>query len=344
LTAPQNILFIRLSSIGDIILTTPVVRCVREKFPEATISFVIKKEYYSLIQHNPHIQHIYTYEKKKGEKNWRKLCKELKNKKFDWIVDLHRNLRSLYLKQILGRVFTTTYNKLIYARTMLVLFGVDLYKSPKLVMLRYFEAVEKLHISYDNLGTEIIYNQQDEDFTRDVMTREGIDLTKEIITICPSASFTNKRWLPERFAAVGDLLIENYQCQIVFLGGKSDYELCNQIRTMMKNQSYNLAGKLPLLSSAKLLKISKLVLSNDSGMMHLAQSQKRPVVAIFGSTVKQLGYFPIPNNSEIAEVHLPCRPCTHIGQNKCPKKHFKCMKEVSIELVLSKIKKLLAIC
>jgi lipopolysaccharide heptosyltransferase II len=332
---PENILIARLSSIGDIILTTPLVRCVRLKYPDARISFLVKKKFASLVINNPHINEVLTYNDSAGKSELARITREIKHKRFDWFIDIHKSLRTSYIRLNIRFPELTSYNKRILLRTLLIRLGINRFKSVKPVYLKYFEAVESQGVEYDNLGTEVFFSTGDALFVDTLLHTEGFSEKKKLIVICPGASFANKQWLPDRFAEVADSLRCNTDNKIVLLGGPADVTLCDGIISQMKSNAVNFAGKLSLLQSAALLKKSSLVITNDSGMMHLAQSQKRPVVAIFGATSRELGFFPLPENSTVVEKELTCRPCTHKGLNHCPKKHFNCMKLISTADVIN---------
>ena len=329
MTEVNKILVIRFSSIGDIILTTPVLRMLRKAFPEAQIDFVIKKQFSELLKHDPHITNLIEFDQTNGFSELKILKKKIRAEKYDLLIDLHRNLRSLFLKFSSGVLFKTVYHKHLLKRFFLVNFHLNFYKAVKPVYIRYFEAVRKAGINYDGGGTEITVPENYSIQIKEKLTEENLVDYQELVIICPGASFSNKRLTPECFIEIADQLAGKYQVKIAFAGGRQDAEICAYIGSMMKNKSFSFAGKLSLLQTASLLKQSSLVITNDSGLMHLAQAVKRPVVAIFGPTTRELGFFPLPENSRVVEKELYCRPCTSKGLNYCPKKHFRCMKDIS---------------
>ena len=337
---PTNILIARLSSIGDIILTSPLVRVVRETFPQARISFLVKKEFASLVLHNPNIDQVIVFDKAGGRGALKLLRKRVTIEKFDWFIDLHNNLRTNYLKLFLRFPEVSTYSKQSLRRWLLVKFGKNAFREARPVYLRYFDAVSHRNLRYDKQGTEVFFPSIETINLEKKLASDGIDPTRPVYVICPGASFSNKQWIPERFGAVADILVEDKQAQIVFLGGLNDYALCAEIAASMKYKALNYAGECSLLGSAALLGKASVVLTNDSGMMHLAQSQNTPVVAIFGPTTKELGFFPITVKSWVVEKDVPCRPCTTKGLNYCPKKHFNCMKLIETTDILKALKDL----
>jgi lipopolysaccharide heptosyltransferase II len=329
----DKILVVRLSSIGDIILTTPLLRSLKTRYPEAHITFMVKKQYQELLMHSPYIDELITFNSKEGFKGLWKIKQYLKQQHFDIFIDIHKNWRSRFLRLGLGAKKITSYSKLIFKRTLLIWFKIDLYRRMIPVYKRYFDSVRDLGIQYDGKGTEIFVEPENIQKIRDTLTRAGYGYDVPLVTICPSATYFNKRWLPERFIETANHLITEKSVFVVVHGGPEDRELCEMISSGIGERAINLAGTLSLVESAALLQLSKLVIANDSGLLHMAQSRKVPVVGIYGPTTRQLGYFPIQDNSTVIETCVSCRPCTHNGLDHCPKKHFLCMKNITTESV-----------
>jgi lipopolysaccharide heptosyltransferase II len=329
-----KILVVRLSSIGDIILTTPLLRSLREKYPQARISFLIKKPFADLLTYSPYINELITFDKKEGFRGLRRIKHQLKEQHFDVYLDIHKNWRSRYLRLGLGVKLATTYPKYILRRTLMIWFKINLYQKTNPVYLRYFESVRRLNIHYDGKGTDIHIPSEATVKVKDTLFNLGFRFDRPLVIICPGATYFNKRWKSEGFTEVARYLVHKKSAFIIIHGGKEDTGLCKGIADAIGSGATSLAGKLSLTDSAALLRLSSLVIANDSGLLHLAQSQKRPVVGIYGPTTRELGFFPIEQNSTVVEVSLPCRPCTPKGLNKCPKKHFRCMNDVSAERVI----------
>jgi lipopolysaccharide heptosyltransferase II len=330
LKSPNHILIVRFSSIGDIILTTAVVRCIRKAYPSARISFLTKKEYAPLVEYNTDINEVIAFDKQAGTGT---LIRQVALLKPDWLVDLHNNIRSNLLRTRLRFPEVSTYSKQSFRRQLLIRFGNSFIREAKPVYLKYFDAVQHRKIAYDGAGTSVTVPLPEVNEIRTKLASDGWLANKPLVVICPGASFKNKEWIPEKFGKVADRLIESHEAFVVFLGGKADRELCERIIGGMNAKAPNYAGHLSLLGSASLLQMADVVLTNDSGMMHLAQSQKTAVVAIFGPTSRELGFFPFPDQSKVVEKELSCRPCTTKGLNHCPKKHFNCMNLIGSEEV-----------
>lgn len=330
----SKILVVRLSSIGDIILTTPLLRTLKSSYPEAKITFLIKKQYSELLNNSPYIDELVQFDSTQGLAGLKRIRERFRQEKFDLYLDIHKNWRSHYLRMGL-RVPVTSYRKWIFRRSMLIWFKINLYKTIKPVYERYFDSVSHLRIGYDGKGTEISYPEASVQKARKLLAEAGYNFDKPLVVVCPSATYFNKKWKPEGFIETSRYLVKEKSCFIIIHGGKDDVMLCNSIATSVGEGSASLAGMLSLSESAALLKLATLVIANDSGLLHLAQSQKTPVVAIYGPTTRELGYFPLAENSTVIETDLPCRPCTHKGLNYCPRKHFKCMNDIKPEAVIN---------
>jgi lipopolysaccharide heptosyltransferase II len=334
LAAIGKILVVRLSSIGDIILTTPLLRSLRTTYPGARITFVIKRQYEELLSSSPYIDELITFDKREGLNGLRRIKQDLREQRFDLYLDIHKNWRSRYLRFCLHARKTTSYRKLILKRTLLIWFKINLYKTVKPVYQRYFDSVRHLGIHYDGLGTEIHVPSEKTEIVKSMLSEAGYTFDAPLVILCPSATYANKRWKSEGFVDTARHLITVKTAFVVVHGGKEDVLLCADIASAIGSRAVSMAGLLSLSESAALMQLSDLVIANDSGLLHLAQSQKKPVIGIYGATTRELGYFPIEQNSTVIETDLSCRPCTHNGLNKCPKKHFRCMKDIPSEKVI----------
>lgn len=325
----KKILIIRLSSMGDVILASPLIRAIKTRYPSAMVDFAVKKEFASLVQYNPHIHQLIQVDTSRMDES----IQAVQQNGYDWILNIQKSSRANQLLKHSGKARVTTYNKQRVNRFLLIRFKWNLYKQIQPVVERYFEAAAPFHINYDGQGTEIFYTDAEETRLTQILLEQGIGPNDPYITLCPGAKHKNKQWEPDGFAALARQIHQNQGTRIILLGGPDDKEVCNYVQSKIDVEVVNLAGKLSLLESAALLKKSKWVVSNDSGLMHLAQSQKTPVVAIFGPTVKEFGFFPLPGKAAVVETNLSCRPCTKMGANACPKGHHRCMKDISADRV-----------
>jgi lipopolysaccharide heptosyltransferase II len=307
---------------------------LRAKFPESQIDFLVKKEFSVVLSQNPHITTLITFDKKAGEGELGRVRKLVRKNKYTHILDIQGNIRSTLIS-IGSGANKSGFSKKLLARDILIRFGKNIYAEIKPVYQRYFEAAEAFNLQYDGLGTEVFPDAKETDIITDILRQNNIDAGSPILVVAPGAQWENKRWTTEGFAAAADAFCLQTGASAILIGGKGDTEICEQVKTIMTMPSLNLSGKLSLMGSASLLGKAAMVMTNDTGMLHMAQAMKTPVVAVFGPTTRELGFFPLPENSKVAETDISCRPCTQKGLHHCPKKHFRCMNDIKPEVVSS---------
>lgn len=339
----KKILVFRLSSIGDIILTSPLLRCLRKKYPNAQIDYVIKKQFRFLIEGNPYINKIWVVDSGLGFIGLKELTQEIRKEEYDVFLDIHKNFRSLYVSSNSSPKRTFRYKKNILKRSLLVKFKIDRYKNVEPVFQRYIDTAKKIGVEYDGLGSELYVPEKTQELVVFLYTKHNISLQNKIYILCPGASYSNKQWLPERFSELGQkLLADDPDCSVIFHGGQKEFDICEEMQKSCGERSYNFAGKLNLMESAALINRATTVVANDSGMLHMSESQKVPVVGLYGPTAYQFGFYPIMKESKAIAIDLPCRPCTKMGMNHCPQKHFKCMKDITVEMVFNAVNEIAA--
>lgn len=337
---PKKILIIRLSSIGDVLLTTPLIRFLRREFQNAQIDFLVKSQYQELLVHNPHLDKIYTYDQKTGFKGLRQLKKELQKQGYDQIIDLHRNLRSFYLRSLYKGAKVVKFQKMALRRFLLVHFKLNLYRNITPVSQRYLNSLDSKD---DRLGLELFIPLDVRGRIHRRLGTRGLDPNGLVIGFAPGAGFWTKRWPSEAFAHLGDLLSQNLDAQILLFGDQGDKKVCQRITELMHKQPIDLSGELSLLETAAAMERCSLVVTNDTGLMHIAAALKKKVVAIFGPTTEELGFFPYGTDYVVIQRELPCRPCSFHGSNRCKKGHFKCMRDISPEEVFQAVRGLLTV-
>ncbi len=331
----KKILIIRLSSIGDILLTTPFIRQTRIAFPNSSIDFVIKQRFIDLVRFNPHINHIYSVNEEEGMAGLREIRKRIEDQHYDYIFDLHNNIRSRILtKGLPNPIFRMRKDKL--KRFLLVYTKINLYKRPIPIPERYLRVGRAAGIKDDGHGLEIFWKNHIEEGLFDVVDRRL--LKNPFVAMAPGAGFKTKRWPIEYFAELIRKIRAQASLPVVLLGSKEEAAYFKSLEELPG--VINLAGELTLLEAAIMISKAKFLVSNDSGLMHLATAVKTPVLAIFGSTVEEFGFFPYRSQHQVVQRKgLWCRPCSHIGRNHCPLGHFKCMKDLKPELVFNHLKK-----
>lgn len=311
----MKILVARFSSIGDIVLTSPIVRCIYHQIPHAEIHFITKRSFESIVATNPFIQKTWTIDESIDE-----LITQLKAEEFDFLVDLHNNIRTKSLIRKLG-VPHASFPKLHLEKWLLVNFKKAM-KTNVHVVERYFKAVEKLHVENDNLPCDF-FLQADDEIEVDSL---GVE-SKNFVAFAIGAQFTTKRMPISKMIEV----VSQIQHPVVLAGGPMDNETAENIVTALPNQLIvNACGKFSLQQSASIVKQASVLLTHDTGLMHIASAFQIPIVSVWGNTVPALGMYPYypqkENGFSIHEVaDLNCRPCSKIGFKSCPKKHFNCM-------------------
>ncbi|TSA25592.1 MAG: glycosyltransferase family 9 protein [Ignavibacteriales bacterium] len=318
-----KILIIRLSSLGDILLTTPVVRAINKEYPNSQIDYVVKKQYSSSLQYNPFISSLYLYEKEKVKS----IKDQIHKKKYDMIIDLQNNLRSCALTFGLGTE-VKRFKKPTFKKLLLVWTKINLLKEIKPMPMRYAEIAA---LQLDDNGLDLFIPKN---------INPQLAAGKKYIGICPGAKHFTKQWPEEYFIELGNRL-SSQNSTIVIFGGKDDQKLCEAVSSKIEN-SINLCNNNDLLQTAIDMKQCQHIICNDSGLMHTATAVGTSITAIFGSTVSEFGFLPyLSANSILENNSLSCRPCSHIGRSSCPQTHFKCMKEIKPNTVFDHVKSFL---
>ncbi len=318
----KRILVIRFSSLGDVLLTTPFLRVLQEKIPSSKIDYLIRTSFADAIKLNPNVNKIFSWQ---TPDELESLVNSLREENYDFVIDLQNNFRSKKVIKKLGRE-SFAFVKPNLKKFLLVQFKINLLKEIKTIPERYVEAVPGLEL--DKKGLELF-------LSKSIMSK--LRSNKPTIGLIPGAFHFTKRWHIEYYAKLGNMFThEGYQ--VVIFGGKSDREICGNLQRKIES-SVDLSNDNNLLQAATDMKKCKLIVCNDSGLMHTATAVNVPVVSIFGSTVREFGFAPFGVKNLIVEnENLSCRPCSHIGKAVCSKQHFKCMAELTPKLVYAKIK------
>jgi heptosyltransferase-2 len=325
----MKILVIRFSSAGDIVLTTPFLRAVRRRFPEAEIHFMTKRAFAPLVEHSPHLNRIIAIESGWGLRELAAMKAGLRRENggdYDILFDLHNSLRSRYVRRGLARS-VAVFRKPTLAKWLLVHRKIDRLTPVIPIPLRYLAVGAPFGLVDDGEGAEIVLGA----------THSPISPVagRPTIALAPGARHMTKQWPPEYFIRLGQRLIDEHDARIVLVGSPDERDLAARIASALRGEVIDLTGRTTLLEAAAALDACDLAVTNDSAMAHIAAARKRPVVAIFGSTVQQFGFAPFRTRSTVVEVEgLYCRPCTSIGRDACPEGHFRCMREIDAERVM----------
>ena len=319
-----KILVIRLSSIGDIILTTPLLRHLDTAYPEAQIDFLVKPHFVSLVASNPRLTAFYTTE-------------QLPAAHYDLVVDLQNNSSSRAIVRSLHAGKTVHYHKENWKKWLLVHFKINRYGSCRSVVERYLDSMKEFAVTGDSLGCEIYPSLDDKAFASPFF-----ETGRKTLGVCFGAKHFTKRFPPQHFAALLILLLRETQLQVLLLGGKEDASHANEIMDAFPGSFQpmvlNLAGNCTLMQTAAILERCDAVLCNDTGLMHLASAFGKKLFVLFGSSSSSFGFLPYHVPYDLFQVEgLPCRPCSHVGRDHCPKGHFRCMNDLSIALIAEHI-------
>ena len=323
----MKILVIRMSSIGDVILTTPVLKAFKRKYPEAKIDFLVMEQFKDAISGLDYIDNLITFDKKKndGIKNIQKFADDLKENNYDYVFDLHGKFRSKIIAKRLG-VKTYTYRKRAWWKTLLVKLRIIKYQVDDTIIKNYFGAFKEFGLEY--IGEDL-------DFTIDKTS--DLEEYRDLPVLAPRASKNTKEWTSEGFARLAKLIYEKYGVKSLLIGSVGDISRCEEINWLSEDSCIILAGKLSLKESGTLLSKAKFLVTNDSGPFHIARGVKCKTFVIFGPTSP--GMFDFGENDTLIYGEEKCSPCSLHGDKRCPKGHFNCMKNIKAENILEIIDK-----
>jgi ADP-heptose:LPS heptosyltransferase len=335
----MKILILRFSSIGDIVLTTPIIRTLKTQLEDAEIHFATKFVNQSILQENPYIDKLHLLQDNENE-----LIQQLKSENFDCIVDLHNNLRTLIIRLKLG-VKSYKFDKLNFKKWIYTNFKIDLLPNTHIID-RYYDAVSNLGIKPDSLGLDYFIPE------KDIVQNSWLPKTHQngYVSVVVGATYETKRLPLKRLIE----LCGRINKPIILLGGKDDEFIANDVERFFGEQKnnalsekdiirklgkqtiiFNACGKFNLNQSASLIKNASVVFSHDTGLMHIAAAFKKHIYSIWGNTSPKFGMYPYRTTFVVFENNkLKCRPCSKIGYQKCPKKHFKCMNELVFDFYL----------
>ncbi|MCS7004384.1 MAG: glycosyltransferase family 9 protein [Cytophagales bacterium] len=334
----MKVLILRFSSIGDIVLTTPVIRAIKMQLPESKVHFATKSKFFPILEANPYLNKIHCLEGSLWE-----FAKQLRKEKFDVVIDLHHNLRTFLLKKLLG-VKAYHFPKLNWEKWLYVNLKINILPNVHVVD-RYFEAVKPLGVVKDHFGLDYFIPP------KDVVELEWLPEThrKEYVVVAIGGQhFTKRLPLPKLIE-----LCDRINKPIILLGGKEDAETAHQIEIFFQrypqNQPYeeglaqlnkktlifNGCGKFNINQSASIIQRAYAVFTHDTGLMHIAAAFHRRLFTIWGNTTPLFGMYPYNTSFTVFENNkISCRPCSKIGYSRCPKKHFKCMNDLVFDFYL----------
>lgn len=323
-TDVRKILILRFSSLGDIIMATAMIRCLRKAYPLAQIDMVVRGDFLELIENNPHLDRKLTVSRKEGFKALFSLQKEINRQHYDVIYDAHRSLRTILLMPWLKADTKLYFKKPYLKRALAMTFKLKgLIRGSKRMLERYIEPLEPLGVSYDGGGPEVF------------VKKENPSTETQWIGMIPSAQWPGKRWPADRFRKTLELLLKETNENFLVFGGPEDHFCADIVRGLPEERVRNLQGRLSLSQVFEAMTSVKLCIANDTGLMHVADAMKIPSVLIFGPTNADMGCLPFHPMSRILEHDLWCRPCSKNGQAPCIRKQRWCLDLTTAEMVVT---------
>lgn len=316
----KKILVIRFSSIGDIVVTTPVIRCLKNQL-HAEIHYLVKPNFAHVIRENPYIDKIHILKGKLSH-----TLSELSDENYDLIIDLHKNIRSYRVSMTLG-IKTIRYEKLNFEKWLAVNFKSQSLPKNKHLVDRYFESLSEIGVKDDGEGLDYFILPEDE--------QDALELTKSFPkynVLVMGATYFTKR-IP---IAKCQEIINASENHVVLIGGKDVQDVSHELNNMFPEKVIDFCGKIGLGVSAGITKHAQKVITGDTGMMHIAAALKKEIDVFWGSTMPDFGMYPFygykhPSKHKNFEVaHLSCRPCSKLGHHECPKGHYKCMLDIEV--------------
>lgn len=327
----MKFLIIRFSSIGDIVLTTPIIRCLKLQLPNAEVHFLTKKSFKGILESNPYIDKLLLL-----DESWELMMHELQQENYTHIIDLHHNLRTLRIKKAL-KVQAFSFNKLNIQKWLYTALKINTLPTQHIVD-RNFETVKSFGVINDGKGLDYFIPSKDEINANDIPASHQFGYIGLVI----GAALNTKKMPIHKIQALCSKI--NYP--IILLGGLEDQHDGDRIAAIDDIKIYNACGKFNLNESADLVRKAKLIITHDTGLMHIAAAFKKTILSIWGNTVPAFGMTPYYGNANINNIiyevnKIGCRPCSKIGFKTCPRNHFKCMELQDIAQIANDVSKLL---
>lgn len=333
---PSQILLIRLSSIGDILLTFPLIQALHRDYPRTAIDFIVGNDFEDVLKPiRPLLRHVIIYDKNNSGSETRRIRKIIRENHYPLIADLHNNLRTFRLTRgqnaVVSRFKKHRIRRFFYVKWHWNIFNV----VP--VWQRYMRTVP---LNFQDYGFQTLEFPPESDIANRLTTDiPALDAGKKCMLIYPGARHFTKRWPLEYYEKLITMVLEKTDQTIILGGSKEESAYIRPLSKLDQDRIIDTSGKYNLYENFVLVSLCDLIISNDSAAMHMAALLGKPQIAIFGNTVRQFGFYPENPNAVILEDNtLSCRPCSHIGLDKCPKKHFDCMRNITPMMVLETIK------
>ncbi len=329
--APR-ILVIRLSSMGDVILTTPALAALKRRYPRAQIDVAVKQRYGELLQGHPHVDGLFLLSPDGGLPS---LWRRLRQLDHQIIVDLHANLRSRLLTAILPAAIKLRYRKRVLQRWAMVHGGARPSKAPHVVD-QYLDCLRPLGIDAPRDRPHLYLSEADREFLDDFILNHRLRSSELLVGLHPGARWTGKRWSQERYVRLGHRLREELKAQLMVFGGAGEDALAALVAANIGSVAVPVTG-FSLRQLMALISGCDLFITNDSGPMHMATALGVPVVAVFGPTHPMLGFWPLGEQDVFLTAGLSCSPCSLHGERRCPRGNWSCLEEIRVQDVFTAV-------
>ena len=331
----KKILVIKLRYIGDVVLSTPVLRSLRQQYPEAKLGCLVNSGTQEVLTYNPHIDEVLVVSRGKIREQVQ-FCLELRARRFDCVIDLTDGDRSAFLTWISGAPVRIGFNGEKRWRGVLYSNCVSTENSAGHILEHHAQALTLLGVNSMGNGLEVYVAKEHEQNAQAILGQFGLDRRRWVM-IHPAARYWFKAWPVERFAVLSDWL-NGTDISVVLVGHIQDHEIAEKIRAVVNTPLISLVGKTSLLELAALMKQADLFLGNDTGLMHIAAAVGCPVLGLFGPT-NPMVWGPRGTKTKVIYKGLDCRACFHPG---CIRGEDNCMKQITVDEVYAAALELLS--
>lgn len=333
--ASPRILLVRFSSLGDVLLLTPLIRALRARHPAATLTALTKQEWAPLLSANPHLDQVATIAR--GQ-SLVPLARALRGAGYTHRLDLHASVRSRMLRLLVPGTWHG-FDARRKERQALIRHREMRYRDQVPVAERYFEAARSLDVVPDGKPAELFVSPAAEARAEEWIGRH--QLGNELVICAPGAAHATKRWPLSHWRQLIAMLTARGLVPVI-IGGTAEREAGRELVRQTEGRIASAAGELDLQATAALMRRGRVVISGDTGAMHMATAVGTPLIALFGPTVEAFGFFPYRARAEVLQRELPCRPCSSKGSPRCPLGHHRCMEEIDPAIVMDRVERYLA--
>jgi heptosyltransferase II len=337
----KRILIIQTAFLGDVVLTIPLIMATKKAFPDAYLSVMVIPKGKDILQNNPDIDELIVYDKKGKDRSWiafRALVAKTKAHHFNVAILPHRSFKSAllcFLARIPKRIgFATAAGRFLYTDKVPYRQSIKIHEIDRnLDLLKSLGVRDKKSTIFIDPGKEAV------NYALELCNEYEIKAADLVIGINPGSVWPTKRYATEKYAALADRLIQELKATVMIIGSPADAPVADKMAHEMHETAINLAGRNSILQMTALMKRFNLLVTNDCGAMHIAVALGVPVVAIFGPTTQDQGFYPYSTKDIVVEKNLPCRPCGKHGGMQCSKKNFLCMKLITVSDVFDAVKR-----